>query len=57
MKFPKIGRDNYIYTAAAWICPEDGRLYCFTQIAEKPDKAPLDPVGERLTCCKKIVEE
>ncbi len=57
LKFPKIGRDNYLYTAAAWICPKDGRLYCFSEIAAKPSAEAIDPVGERLSCCKGIEKQ
>ena len=43
------------YHAAAWICPQDHRLYCVSRLGRRgDDTADLDLPGKRLSCCDRL---
>lgn len=51
-RLPGIGRGRARYDAAAWRCPQDGRLYSIS--CSRPAKsADVEPIlaGARLSCC------
>ena len=54
LKFPRLGRNGCRYSAAAWICPADGRLYSVSAIGPGRDGEPARLAGERLACCDQL---
>ncbi len=50
-KFPRLGRKQNSYEAAAWLCPADGRLYSVSRILPPDQKQSLKLAGETLRCC------
>jgi hypothetical protein len=53
LRFPKLGKRANRYEAAAWLCPQDGRLYHASRIVPAAAAASLPSlVGHTLRCCK-----
>ena len=52
-KIGGLGSKELHFEGAAWICPEDGRLYCF-RTKNPADDPSHRRAGERLACCNHL---